>query len=283
MTRLTSGFVFRQHGQSDAGDHLECSSRFFWDVGEKRVLDFLQKNGFLIVLLTLVPLLVVAAITSHAGKSLGNMTPWEPAKIPFLIGFAAILAILYKNLARTYWGVPRAKDVLPLVVMAILPFVPFFVLKDFGQMMVFSSVYATLYLSCSSRFSQRFVLIGSVMLVLQVLIVGALPVNTQEKIPLLPTLAGPVKKVLPNRIQQRFHLWLDGFDPPTPDTAWWKKRLRRLLQRLIVAKTLDLRKCLKMTRICKRRSISMHGSTYLLFSLHKLHSASLQAERPAEV
>ena len=188
----------------------------------ERVLDFLQRNGFLLVLLTLVPLLF-AAVTSHAGKALGNMTPWEPAKIPFLIGFAAILAVLYKNLARTYWGLPRAKDVLPLIVMAVLPFVPFFVLKDFGQMMVFSAVYATLYLIAVRRFSQRFVLIGSVLLVLSVLIVGALPVNTQEKIPLLPTVAGPVKKVLPNRIQQRFHLWLDGFDPPLPDTDWWKK------------------------------------------------------------
>src|SRR4051794_39994214 len=100
------------------------------------VLELLQKNGFLIVLLTLGPLFV-AAVTSRAGKSIGNMTPWEPSKIPFLIGFAAILAVLYKNLARTYWGVPRAKDVMPLLFMAALPFVPFFVLKDFGQMMVF--------------------------------------------------------------------------------------------------------------------------------------------------
>ena len=23
--------------------------------------------------------------------------------------------------------------------------------------------------------------------------------------------------------QQRFHLWLDGFNPPTPETDWWKK------------------------------------------------------------
>ena len=75
---------------------------------DERVLEFLQNNGFLIVLLTLGPL-ILAAITSRAGKSIGNMTPWEPAKIPFLIGFAAILAVLYKNLARTYWGVPRAK------------------------------------------------------------------------------------------------------------------------------------------------------------------------------
>ena len=201
----------------------------------EKVLDFLQRNGFLLVLLTLVPLLV-AAVTSHAGKALGNMTPWEPAKVPFLIGFAAILAVLYKNLARTYWGLPRAKDVLPLVVMAILPFVPFFVLKDFGQMIVFSSVYATLYLVAIRRFSQRFVLIGGVMLVLSILIVGALPINTQEKIPLLPTIAAPVKKVLPNRIQQRFHLWLDGFDPPTPDTDWWKKDYDDYYRRLIAAK-----------------------------------------------
>ncbi|MDQ6786255.1 MAG: FtsW/RodA/SpoVE family cell cycle protein [Acidobacteriota bacterium] len=185
-------------------------------------LDLLQRNGFLVVLLTLVPLLL-AAITSRAGKSIGNMTPWEPAKIPFLIGFAAILAVLYKNLARTYWGIPRAKDVIPLVFMAILPFVPFFVLKDFGQMMVFSAVYVTLYLIAVRRFPQRFVLIGSVVLLVSVLVVGALPVGTQAKIPLLPTLAAPVKKVLPDRIQQRFHLWLDGFDPPAPDVDWWKK------------------------------------------------------------
>ncbi len=188
---------------------------------DERILQFLQRNGFAIVLLTLVPLLL-AAITSRAGKSIGNMTPWEPAKIPFLIGFAAILAVLYKNLARTYWGVPRAKDVIPLVFMAILPFVPFFVLKDFGQMMVFSSVYATLYLIAVRRLPQRFVLVGSVVLLISILVVGALPDKTQEKIPLLPTLAAPVKKVLPDRIQQRFHLWLDGFNPPTPDTPWWK-------------------------------------------------------------
>ena len=185
------------------------------------VLNLLQKNGFLIVLLTLFPLFI-AAITSSAGKSIANMTPWEPAKIPFLIGFAAILAVLYKNLARTYWGIPRAKDVVPLVFMAVLPFFPFFVLKDFGQMMVFSAVYATLYLVAVRRFPQRFVLIGSVVLLVSILVVGALPSKTQENIPLLPTLAKPVKTILPNRIQQRFHLWLDGFNPPTPETDWWK-------------------------------------------------------------
>ncbi len=197
-----------------------------------KMLEFLQNNGFLIVLLTLIPLFL-AAVTSKAGKSIGNMTPWEPSKIPFLIGFAAILAVLYKNLARTYWGLPRAKDVVPLVFMAALPFFPFFVLKDFGQMMVFSSVYATLYLIAVRRFSQRFVLIGSVLLVAGILIVGALPDNTQAKIPLLPTLAKPVKTVLPDRIQQRFHLWLDGFNPPTPETSWWKEDYDSYYKKLV--------------------------------------------------
>lgn len=195
------------------------------------VLAILQKNGFLIVLLTLVPLMA-AAITSRAGK-FGNMTPWELAKIPFLLGFAAILAILYKNLARTYWGVPRAKDVFPLVVMAIIPFVPFFVLKDFGQMMVFSSVYVTLYVIAVRRLPQRIVLVGSVLLLVSILVVSALPDKTQEKIPLLPTLAKPVKTILPNRIQQRFHLWLDGFNPPTPETEWWKKDYDKYYQDLV--------------------------------------------------
>lgn len=193
----------------------------FFLVRRDDVQRFMQGNGVVIVLLTLVPLFF-AALTSQAGKFLGNMTPWEPAKVPFLIGFAAILAVLYRDLARTYWGLPRAKDVLPLVFMAVVPFLPFFVLKDFGQMMVFSAVYATLYLIAVRRFSQRFVLVGTVLLAVSILVVGALPPSTQDKVPLLPTVAGPVRTILPHRIQQRFHLWLDGFDPPSPETDWWK-------------------------------------------------------------
>lgn len=201
-------------------------------VSNERVHELLKGNGFLIVLLTLVPLLL-AAITSRAGKSLGNMTPWEPSKIPFLIGFAAVLAALYRNLARTYWGIPRAKEVVPLVFMAVLPFFPFFVLKDFGQMMVFSSVYVTLYFIAVRRFPQRFVLIGSVVLLVSILVVSALPEKTQENIPLLSTVSKPVKKILPDRIQQRFHLWLDGFNPPTPETDWWKSDYDSYYKRLV--------------------------------------------------
>jgi cell division protein FtsW (lipid II flippase) len=187
-----------------------------------RFLSWTQRNSFIIVLLTLVPL-GVAIVTSSAGKALGNTTPWEPAKIPFLLGFAGMLTARYKDLARTYWGIPRARDIIPLVVMAAIPFIPFFALKDFGQMLIFSGAYATLYLVAVRRWPQLLVFVGSVVLVISILVIGALPRDVQEKFPLLPTIARPIQHALPARIQQRFHLWLDGFDPPSPEVAWWKK------------------------------------------------------------
>jgi cell division protein FtsW (lipid II flippase) len=183
---------------------------------------WMQRNSFMIVLLTLLPL-AAAIVTSSAGKSLGNMTPWEPAKIPFLLGFAGILTARYKDLAETYWGIPRARDIVPLVVMAMIPFIPFFALKDFGQMLIFSGAYTTLYLVAVRRWPQLLVFVGSVFLVIGILVVGALPRDIQEKVPLLPTVARPIQAALPSRIQQRFHLWLDGFDPPSPEMSWWKK------------------------------------------------------------
>src|SRR5688572_23792103 len=190
---------------------------------------FLQRNSFLIVLLTLLPL-AAAVITSSAGKALGNMTPWEPSKIPFLVGFAGILTARYKDLAETYWGIPRARDIVPLLVMAILPFVPFFALKDFGQMLIFSGAYTTLYLVAVRRWPQLLLFVGSVLLVIGILVVGALPRDVQEQVPLLPTLARPISAALPSRIQQRFHLWLDGFDPPSPEVSWWKRDYEEALQ-----------------------------------------------------
>ena len=187
-----------------------------------RFLSLLQRNSFLIVLLTLLPL-AVAVVTSRAGKAAGNMTPWEPSKIPFLVGFAGILTARYKDLAETYWGIPRARDVAPLVVMAMMPFVPFFALKDFGQMLIFSGAYATLYLVAVRRWPQLLLSVGSVAIVISILVVGALPRDVQEKVPLLPIIARPIDAVLPARVQQRFHLWLDGFNPPSPEVSWWKK------------------------------------------------------------
>ncbi len=184
----------------------------------------LQNNGFLVVIVTLIPLMG-AAVTSQSGKFMGNMTPWEPSKIPFLLGFAAVLSELYKRLMKTYWGIPRARDLIPLIFMAILPFIPFFVLKDFGQMLVFSTVYITLYLVAVRRTLQRLVFAGSVALLAAILIVSALPSSIQQKVPLLSTISAPIKNILPPRIHQRFHLWFDAFTPPPPDTPWWKNDL----------------------------------------------------------
>ena len=194
----------------------------YWLSVRDGFLLWLQRNSFIIVLLTLVPL-AIAVVTSSAGKALGNMTPWEPSKIPFLVGFAGILTARYKDLAETYWGIPRARDIVPLLVMAMLPFVPFFALKDFGQMLIFSGAYTTLYLVAVRRWPQLLLFVGSVLLVISILVVGALPRDVQEKVPLLPTIARPIGAALPARIQQRFHLWLDGFDPPSPEVSWWKK------------------------------------------------------------
>jgi cell division protein FtsW (lipid II flippase) len=193
-------------------------------------LNRVQRHSFIIVLITLVPL-VAAVITSSAGKALGNMTPWEPSKIPFLLGFAGILTAYYRDLAKTYWGMPRAQAVIPLVVMALIPFIPFFALKDFGQMLVFSGAYATLYLVAVRRWPQLLVFVGSVVLVIGVLVAGSLPPDIQEKVPLLPTLSRPVQAALPARIKQRFHLWIDGFNPPSPNESWWKKDYDEALAR----------------------------------------------------
>jgi cell division protein FtsW (lipid II flippase) len=194
----------------------------FWTCSQDRFLDWVQRHSFVVVLITLVPLLAAVA-TSRAGKAIGNMTPWEASKIPFLLGFAGILTAYYRDLAKTYWGLPRAQAIIPLLVMALIPFFPFFLLQDFGQMLVFSGAYATLYLVAVRRWPQLLVFVGSVALVIGILVVGSLPPAVQEKVPLLPTLAAPVQAALPSRIKQRFHLWLGGFDPPSPDVAWWKK------------------------------------------------------------
>jgi cell division protein FtsW (lipid II flippase) len=191
---------------------------------------WIQRHSFIIVLITLVPL-TAAVATSRFGKAGGNMTPWEPSKIPFLLGFAGILTARYRELARTYWGIPRARDIVPLIAMAMMPFIPFFALKDFGQLLVFSGAYATLYLVAVRRWPQLLIFVGSVLIVVSVLVVGALPRDVQEKVPFLPTLARPVQAALPDRIQQRFHLWIDGFTPPSTETSWWKKEYDEALSK----------------------------------------------------
>jgi cell division protein FtsW (lipid II flippase) len=202
---------------------------FFILFTKESTLSWIQKHSFIIVLLTIVPLSAAVA-TSEAGKALGNMTPWEPSKIPFLLGFAGVLTALYKDLARTYWGVPRAKDVVPLIVMALIPFIPFFALKDFGQMLVFSGAYATLYLVAVRRWPQLFLFVGSIVLAISILVVGALPPELKTRVPMLATLSSPIYALMPARIQQRFHLWIDGFNPPSPETSWWRRDFNQALE-----------------------------------------------------
>ena len=59
--------------------------------------------------------------------------------------------------------------------MALIPFIPFFALKDFGQMLVFSGAYATLYLVAVRRWPQLLLFVGSLVLIVAILVVGALP------------------------------------------------------------------------------------------------------------
>ena len=93
--------------------------------------------------------------------------------MPFLLGFAGILTARYKDLARTYWGIPRARDIVPLIVMAMIPFIPFFALKDFGQMLIFIGAYMTLYLIAVRRWPQLLLFVGSVIFVIAILVIGA--------------------------------------------------------------------------------------------------------------
>ena len=72
-------------------------------------------------------------------------------------------------------------------------------------MLIFSGAYTTLYLVAVRRWPQLLLFVGSVVLVIGILVVGALPRNVQEQVPLLPTIARPISAALPSRIQQRFH------------------------------------------------------------------------------
>src|SRR5205085_11426459 len=131
----------------------------------------------------------------RAGKFGGNLSPLEPSKVSLLVGFARILTAHLPEPSRTYWGMPRARNVIPLLVMGLIPFIPFFALKDFGQMLVFTGAYATLYLVAVRRWPQLLVFVGSLVLVVVILVVGALPPDVQEKVPTLATLATPVRAI----------------------------------------------------------------------------------------
>ncbi len=110
------------------------------------VLLWLQRHSFFVGMATTIPFALMAILFSSRGKFLGATTPWEPVKITFLISFAGILADHYRDLSRTYWGIPPLRFLLPFLIVALLRVVPFFALSDFREMLVFFGAYLTLYL-----------------------------------------------------------------------------------------------------------------------------------------
>lgn len=203
------------------------------------VLLWLQQHSFLIGIVTTVPFLLIAIIGSSAGKFLGNTTPWEPVKITFLMSYAGILADHYRNLSRTYWGVPSLRFLLPFLAVAAMPLIPFFALSDFGQMLVFFGAYVTLYVVAVRRLPQVTVAILLIVGLLSVAILTAGFYNTVVNIFTDQAQVGAVERVknvvslgVPRRIHQRFHLWLHAETPPNPEEDWWwEKESDRLKER----------------------------------------------------
>lgn len=192
------------------------------------VLLWLQQHSFLIGIGTTLPFLLIAVIYSSGGKFLGRTTPWEPVKVTFLISYAGMLADHYRNLSRTYWGVPSLRFLLPFLAVAALPLVPFFALSDFGQMLVFLGAYLTLYVVAVRRLPQvtmAIVLIGAM---LGTAIFAAGLYNTVVNIFSGDSQVSAVERVknvvslgIPRRIHQRFYLWLNADHAPDPETEWW--------------------------------------------------------------
>jgi cell division protein FtsW (lipid II flippase) len=194
------------------------------------LLLWVQQHSFLIGLITAAPFLLIAVIASSGGKFLGRTTPWEPVKISFLVSYAGILAMHYRNLSRTYWGLPPVRFLLPFLIVALLPVIPFFALSDFGQMLVFFGAYLTLYVVAVRRLPQVTMAVVIVLVLVTSSILLAGTYNTivdvftdQAHVGAVERVKGLVSKGVPRRIHQRFHLWLNAGTPPDPEAHWWQR------------------------------------------------------------
>lgn len=192
------------------------------------ILLLLQRHSFLIGLVTTIPFALIAIFGSRGGKFLGQTTPWEVVKITFLLSYAGILADNYRNLSNTHWGLPPLRFLLPFLLVALLPLVPFFALSDFGQMLVFLGAYVTLYLVAVRRLPQvtmAIVLFG-LLLGASIFAVGiyntvAAAFTDTERTPAMERIKGVVSQGIPRRIHQRVYLWWHGGIAPNPDAHWW--------------------------------------------------------------
>ncbi|MCI0490676.1 MAG: FtsW/RodA/SpoVE family cell cycle protein [Blastocatellia bacterium] len=176
---------------------------------------WLQRHALVIGLVTLLPFMAIVLFFSREGKFLGQTTPWEGVKILFLVSFAGLLADTYRHLRRTRWGLPPARYLLPFIVIAAMPIVPFFALSDFGQMLVFLGVYLMLYIVAVRKSTQ---LVYAVLLVS--IVFGTFYTAS--------SVASGVG--LPRRVYFRFYQWTHTWEPPPPETWWWKPDYERYLQ-----------------------------------------------------
>ncbi|MEK6300301.1 MAG: FtsW/RodA/SpoVE family cell cycle protein [Acidobacteriota bacterium] len=179
------------------------------------MLLWLQRHAFIIGLATLLPFAILVLAFSEEGKFLGQTTPWEGVKILFLVSFAGILADTYRHLRLTRWGLPPARYLLPFIVIAAMPVVPFFALSDFGQMMVFFGVYLILYVVAVRKTGQL-----AYALVLVAVVFGTFFVASSARSGF----------GVPRRVYFRLYQWQHTWEPPGPDTWWWKRDYERYLQ-----------------------------------------------------
>ena len=198
-----------------------------------KFLILLQRHSLMIGLCTL-PFILVATLNSKYGKFFGNTTPWEPVKVIFLVSYAGILTDHYRVLSQTWWGIPPMRFLVPFVLTAFLPIIPFFTLSDFGQLLIFMGAFLTLYLVAVRRIPQlaaAFVLV-TIVFGVSILGVGIYKAAVDQDVEAVDKskwekVGSVIRRGVPPRIQQRFHLWLQGGAPPDPrEVEWWGKIVR---------------------------------------------------------
>jgi len=167
----------------------------------------LQKYSISIGLMTLIPFLILVTFFSAQGKFLGGTTPWEAVKILFLFSFAGMLADNYRSLSQTRWGVPPGRILAPFLAVAAMPALPFFVLSDLGQMLVFFGVYALLFF-ISVRRAPQLVYAAALSLAF---------------IPIFYFGLG-----IPDRARLRIYLWLHTWQAPPEGAPWWRPFFERI-------------------------------------------------------
>jgi len=195
------------------------------------VLLLLQRHSFVLGLVTAAPFALIAIYYSSGGKFLGRTTPWEPVKVSFLVSYAGVLSDQYRNLSRTHWGMPSLRFLLPFLFVALLPLIPFFALSDFGQMLVFTGAFLTLYLVAVRRLPQIAIagMVVALLLTGTILVSGTIhtindAVSADAPVPVMERLKDLPSRGIPKRFHQRFYLWLNAGVAPDPDTTWWWQR-----------------------------------------------------------